>query len=243
MVQVLDLLPDADNNIERLRGVVEGSAKRMVATATKWESRRVELIKELRGLRRAQEDAEGVAQGFLEEIKVIRAEMKVIADEAKTKETALKHLSAEYEKMPKDTGRAAFTRKILEIVKNIRKQSDEISKVLQDTRIIQKELNTVSDKLNRTYTMTDELIFKDAKTDETCRAAYKLLANIHSNCSQLVEVVEETATVTREARELEEQIEQEQTKKMEANASRITSDLMAIKKENSTLIAKVKAAM
>ena len=51
-------------------------------------------------------------------------------------------------------------RRILEIIKNIGKQKVEITKVLGDTRLIQKEFNVVTEKLQRTYMVTDELIFK-----------------------------------------------------------------------------------
>ena len=62
--------------------------------------------------------------------------------------------------MTKDVNRSAYTRRILEIVGNIRKQKDEIQKVLVDTKTLQKEINHLSGKLDRTFTVTDELIFK-----------------------------------------------------------------------------------
>ena len=54
--------------------------------------------------------------------------------------------------------------------------------------------------------MTDELVFRDAKTDETCRKAYKQLASIHETCALLVGAVEETSAIMREMRELEDQV-------------------------------------
>jgi hypothetical protein len=53
--------------------------------------------------------------------------------------------------MDKSASRSSYTRRILEIVRNIGKQRDEINKVLDDTHILQKELNTVTEKLVRTY--------------------------------------------------------------------------------------------
>jgi hypothetical protein len=50
--------------------------------------------------------------------------------------------------------------------------------------------------------------FQDAKRDETARKAYKLLATLHSDCSELVQMVEETGTAVREIRDLEEQVMQ-----------------------------------
>lgn len=102
--------------------------------------------------------------------------------------------------------RSAYTQRILEIINNIRKQRDEISKVLVDTREIQKEINTLTGRLERSFTVADELIFRDARTNEASRKAYKLLATLHSDCSELVNLVEETGATIREIRDLEEQV-------------------------------------
>jgi hypothetical protein len=52
------------------------------------------------------------------------------------------------------------------------------------------------------------ICFQDAKRDETARRAYKLLATLHSDCSELVQMVEETGATVREIRDLEEQVMQ-----------------------------------
>lgn len=108
--------------------------------------------------------------------------------------------------MSKDSNRSAYTQRILEIINNVRKQKDEIDKVLRDTREIQKEINTLTGRLERSFAVVDELIFRDARTNETSRRAYKLLATLHSDCSELVSLVEETGATIREIRDLEEQV-------------------------------------
>lgn len=102
--------------------------------------------------------------------------------------------------------RSAYTQRILEIINNVRKQKDEIDKVLADTREIQKEINILTGKVERSFTVVDDIIFRDAKTNETSRQAYKLLATLHSDCAELINLVEETGTVVREIRDLEEQV-------------------------------------
>lgn len=56
--------------------------------------------------------------------------------------------------------RSSYTRRITEIIGNIKKQKREIKKVIQDTKQIQKEINTLSGSLDRTFAVADELIFK-----------------------------------------------------------------------------------
>ena len=80
--------------------------------------------------------------------------------------------------MTKDLNRGAYTRRISEILSNIWRQKEDIEKILVDTRVVQKEINQLSGKLDRLFTVTDEQVFKDAKKDEARRAAYKLLASL-----------------------------------------------------------------
>eukprot|EP00040_Diaphanoeca_grandis_P005748 m.34310 g.34310 ORF g.34310 m.34310 type:complete len:628 (-) comp16961_c0_seq1:92-1975(-) len=238
--EVLDLLPDGEQNVERLKQIVKSSTKRILALSGKWEKRRSELMDTLRKLRRAQGDAEGIAKQQLEKIKALRAEMKNIAEGAKQKDTVIKQLEADYEAVNKHVGRASYTRSTMGIVRNITRQKEDIDKVLQDTRVVQKDISQLSAKLSRVYAETDELIYKNAKKDETSKKAYKYLANLHSTCEGLVRAVEETGSILREIRELEEQIEAEETKKMGDNLKQIATDLKAIKKENAGLVAQLK---
>ena len=47
---------------------------------------------------------------------------------------------------------------------------------------VQKEINQLTGKLDRVFTMTDEQVYKDARKDEARRQAYKLLANLREVC-------------------------------------------------------------
>ncbi|XP_015773725.1 PREDICTED: coiled-coil domain-containing protein 22 homolog [Acropora digitifera] len=182
------------------------------------------------------------AQEKLEEIKSLREKMKEVAEDARGKEDLYKQLVVEYETMRKDVNRSAYTRRILEIVGNIEKQREEIKKILIDTKVVQKEINQLSGKLDRTFSVTDELIFRDARKDESCRKAYKYLASLHQNCKDLISSVEETGLILREIRDLEDQIEMESQKNTATNLERITADYKQIKDENNALTKKLKAA-
>lgn len=129
--KILDLLPNADENIARLKQVVESSTKRILALASKWETRRSELFETLRKLRRSQGDAEGHAKLQLEEIKVVRAEMKEIAESAKEKDGIIAQLQADLASVSTQVARSSYTRRIMEIVRNISRQKEDIDKVLQ----------------------------------------------------------------------------------------------------------------
>lgn len=59
--------------------------------------------------------------------------------------------------------RNAYTSRILEIIGNIKKQKISIDKILNDTRELQKEINTINGQLDRQFTVTDDLLFKVGK--------------------------------------------------------------------------------
>uniref|UniRef100_F7FW37 Coiled-coil domain-containing protein 22 n=1 Tax=Ornithorhynchus anatinus TaxID=9258 RepID=F7FW37_ORNAN len=238
--RAVDLLPDAHVNLAKLQLVVENSAQRVINLAGQWEKHRVPLIAEYRQLKKLHDRRELESSRQLLEIKDLHQRIRGAADEAKRKEELYKQLAMELENLPKDVSRSAYTQRILEIVGNIRKQKEEITKILADTKELQKEINSLSGKLDRTFAVTDELVFKDAKKDEDVRKAYKYLAALHENCSQLIQTVEDTGTIMREIRDLEEQIETETGKKTLSNLEKILEDYKAIRHENAGLLGRIR---
>uniref|UniRef100_A0A3Q3B1R0 Coiled-coil domain-containing protein 22 n=1 Tax=Kryptolebias marmoratus TaxID=37003 RepID=A0A3Q3B1R0_KRYMA len=226
--KTVDLLPDAENNLLKLQ---VGGSSRVVNLAAQWEKHRAPLIDEYRRLKEICSN---------KDIKSLHEKIRVSTEEAKKKEETHKQLVTELESLPKDVSRSAYTQRILEIVSNIKKQKEEITKILSDTKELQKEINNLTGKLDRTFAVTDELVFKDAKKDESVRKSYKYLAALHENCNQLIQTIEDTGTILREIRDLEEQIETENGNKTVSNLERILDDYKAIRQENSALAAKIR---
>lgn len=240
--KTIHMLPHADNNLHNIQELVETSAKRVLHLATQWEKHRAPLIEQNRKLKEICKIHDMKSSGKLSEIRSLHEKMSVCSEEARKKEETYKQLVSELESLPQDVSRSAYTQRILEIVSNIKKQKEEIIKILLDTKELQKEINNLTGKLDRTFAVTDELIFKDAKKDESVRKSYKHLAALHENCNQLIQTIEDTGSILREIRDLEEQIESENGNKIVANLERILEDYKAIKQENSTLAAKVREA-
>ncbi|XP_029362198.1 coiled-coil domain-containing protein 22 [Echeneis naucrates] len=238
--KTVDLLPDADNNLLKLQAQVEAGANRMVNLASQWEKHRAPLISEHRRLKEICSNRDLESSRKLSEIKSLHDKICVSTEEARKKEEMYKQLVTELENLPQDVSRSAYTQRILEIISNIKKQKEEITKILSDTKELQKEINSLTGKLDRTFAVTDELIFKDAKKDESVRKSYKYLAALHENCNHLIQTIEDTGTILREIRDLEEQIEAENGKKTVANLERILEDYKAIRQENAALAAKVR---
>lgn len=56
--------------------------------------------------------------------------------------------------------RSVYTKRIIDISAKVRKQKQEIDRVLADTRTIQKEINILSGKLERTFTVVEGTAYK-----------------------------------------------------------------------------------
>eukprot|EP00117_Sycon_ciliatum_P009188 scpid37750/ scgid11585/ Coiled-coil domain-containing protein 22 homolog len=238
--KAMEMLPDAEANVLKLQDIVETSAQRIVTLAGQWEQRRQSLIATYRELKVTNSSKMTDTKRMLQEINELRDKIKDSSKEVRAKEELHKQLVTEHERLTKDISRSSYTRRIMEIVNNISKQKREIGKVLSDTRQLQKEINMLSEKLGRTFTATDELIFKDAKKDETCRSAYKYLATLHDEFDQLIKAVEETGMTLREIRDLEDQIEKETKKGVRENLEKITKDYEEIRAENKAYTATLK---
>lgn len=80
-----------------------------------------------------------------------------------------------------------------------------------------------------------------AKRDEHTKHAYKLLATLHADCADLVTFVQETGSVMRELRDLEEQIENEKSRNVAETLHRITADLKLVQDEGVELARQIEA--
>ncbi|XP_031838394.1 coiled-coil domain-containing protein 22 isoform X3 [Nomia melanderi] len=240
-VRIYDLLEDGEENIKKLEIAIEATTNKLISLGNQWEKHRVPLIQKYRQEREKHSTKASASQKKLDEIKLSKEKERELQEECRNKDQQYSQLVTEVQKLPKEVNRSAYTQRILEIINNVRKQKDDINKVLADTREIQKEINTLTGRVERSFTVVDELIFRDARTNEASRKAYKLLATLHSDCSELVNLVEETGATIREIRDLEEQIDSESTKNVGANLERITADLKQMKQETAALTAQLQS--
>lgn len=77
-----------------------------------------------------------------------------------SREDELSELSRDLEKQPKLASRKSYIERIKEITKNSRKQDADIERILKDTRELQLESNSIQERLNRTYAVVDEMVFR-----------------------------------------------------------------------------------
>ncbi|XP_028160338.1 coiled-coil domain-containing protein 22 isoform X1 [Ostrinia nubilalis] len=162
----------------------------------------------------------------------LKEEAKAIKDEYQHNEEIRNQLKKSYEKCKGGNKRSIYTKRILEIISNVDKQNMEIKKILEDTRQLQKEINSLEGQLDRCFSIADETLFRDAKKDDQAKKAYKLLALLHSECSTIVSLVNDTGTIAREIVDLEDNIKTEKAKKAEDTLKKIHLDLTKMQQES-----------
>lgn len=229
------LLEDPEVNVKKLQGIIAAGGERMKKLQDQWDAHRIPLEKELEGYRVKHSDKLSKSQQIIDQIETTRHKCEEVVMDLQTKSSMHARLQKELEKLNRTVSRTEFVSRILEIVGNIRKQKTDIDKILQDTRTLQKEINTITGQLDRQFTVTDDLIFRNAKKDEHAKKAYKLLVTLHSDCAELIAAISETGAVKREIRDLEDQIENERSRNTAANLAQISRDLLEMQSESQRL--------
>jgi len=238
--KTFDLLPEADRNIQQLQEICAQSSSRLLELAQEWEKHRLQLIAQYRQLRNRLMNVQDESRAKLNEIKEIRSKIKEIAAEIHSKEERNRELLEAYGSIQNTVLRPHYTTRILDIVKSVKKQKVDIDKILIDTRNLQKEINSITDTLNRTFAVTDEMIFQDAKKDLTAKEAYKLLVSMNETFKKLIKEVEEVGSSRNAIMNLQAKLESAQERTNSLNLEQIGKDLKEIKSENKALAEKLR---
>jgi coiled-coil domain-containing protein 22 len=160
-MQVAMLLDNPEESKEKLEQTLEVAKKRRENLNNKFETHKQPLEAQL-------ESFSGTnavkLQKVEEQISSIRAVKRLIQDiqeDVKNKTQAQQQLQTELKQMKRVTERSAYTSRIIDIVKNIKKQNNDINEILKDTKMLQKAINNVEGQLQRQFTVTEDLIWNN----------------------------------------------------------------------------------
>lgn len=233
-----DLLPNAQKNIQQLQELSSQQSMKLIQLAQEWEQHRIPLINQVRLLRNQLANVKDEMKSKITKIKEVQAEIRSIAEEIRAKDEKYREMLEQYSAVQGQVARTYYTDRILEIVKSVKKQKQEIDKVLIDTRNSNKEINNITDTLNRTFMVTDELIYQDAKKGDnnTAKEAYKQTVGLNESFKKLVKCIEETAQTRNAILNLEGKIQQVKERVGALNFARVEQDLQEVRSENQVLM-------
>lgn len=219
--------------VQQLIDQIEARKDKLVKLEFQWSALRRSIEEKRTNLVEAVCVTKPDACEKLQRKKEIRREIASVSAAMKSREDEFSVLSMELEKQPKVASRGSFILRIKEITKNSCKQEIDIERILRDTRELQLESNSIQERLNRTYAVVDETIFREARKDPVARQAYRLLTRIHDCFEQTAQKVLLTDRTRRELADYEAKLTSMASRSL--NVDKLRADLDAIRKENNTL--------
>lgn len=210
------VLAEPEQNVAKLEALLRATEAKRQTLTQQWQDYRSPLLSTLESLKSVKET---------QQVQSVRLAIEQLEQELLAKTQLHNELTLRSATQTQLAPRKEYTRRIHEFIGNIRKQREDIYRVLEDTRQLQKQLNVVAAQLERQFNYTDDLLFQSAKHDLHAKKAYKLLAQLHTHCSELVECVTNTGSVSKEIRELEVQIDGEKMKNVLVSLQQITGDI------------------
>ncbi|CAH0669018.1 unnamed protein product [Spodoptera exigua] len=222
---------DADGVTDGLIEKVQKNINSLHRQSEELTSRNLSLMVEIDKIASSMDMMESERSRCKKILTTLKETAKALKDECEKKEVLGSQLKESYGKLRGGNKRSIYTKRIMEIISNVDKQNMEIKKILDDTRQLQKEINTLEGQLDRCFSIADETLFRDAKKDDQAKKAYKLLALLHSECNTIVSLVNDTGTLARDIVDLEENIKTETAKRTEDTLRKIQLDLTRIQEE------------
>ena len=242
--KTLEMLPESEKAIAKLTEICSASARKLVDLAREWETHRVPLVERIRTSRAELRKRRLRAKRMVDEMKRCRAEMQQMVLDVRDKDDRHKLLEQQYDAMPKNVNRALYTYRIMDIINSIAKQKKEITKIVADIKVVQKENNKVGATLQRTEALADERVYQAANAqhkDPDMVQSYRNLSDLRKLFENTATVISETGAKEREARDLDSKKKQLKARVSTANLDKILADLGQVKQENAGLIAQLRA--
>jgi hypothetical protein len=219
--------------------------ERMAALEGEWAATRAPFEQRLAARSRAAEKRRQVAEQQLQQMAAMRQELQDMVAHTRSREEDQRRLLAQYEAAPKGLNRNAFVKRIMEIVRNVKKQEAEIARIAADTRTVQRDINAAQSALSRAYALVDEIIFRDAKREDThggdmhaslggtAKEVYRLLTAIHGTFAELAAKVDDAGRAARQLRDVEVQLED--MAKRPLDLERVLQDIAQVQADNAAM--------
>ncbi|EEF39647.1 conserved hypothetical protein [Ricinus communis] len=221
-----------DFYLEQLNDQVDSRKLNIMELDSQWDAFRKPLEEKKISLEESLYANIPEAREKLQKLREVELERESILSEIRREDEHSK-LSVDLKKQSGLPSRTSYIERIKEITKNSRKQDADIERILKETRELQLESNSIQDRLHRTYTVLDELVFREAKKEPVGRQAYRLLTSIHECFEQISEKILLTDRIQREMVEHEKKLTAMATRSL--NIDKLQADLDAIRKENENL--------
>ena len=137
--KALELATDPEGSRVRLQKASAQNAAALMQLAEEWEAHRAPLLEQIRAAQAARRERHEGAVAKMEAVKQMRIEMKGMVGELQERDETTARLTKELGRA-KGAARSTYTDRIMDVVRNLRKQKAGIEAILKDIRESQKEV-------------------------------------------------------------------------------------------------------
>lgn len=236
------------NILLKTQNICADNAEKLQQLEAEWESHRAPLLKEEARLVAMKSNRKARCRQFVAEMKTFRQEMKDMAAVIQEKMDSVRILDKTFSQLPQNLNRNMYTARIMEIIKQVHKQKAEISKIIDDIKSIQKQLNFASEKLKRSEAVAEDKLYSAASaavSKDTPNSpfveCYRKFAEVRELFEELIIVVGDVGKKENAARDLENWISQLQNRDSGRHLDKVLTDLESVQMENSALADQLRA--
>ncbi|KAJ8576225.1 hypothetical protein ON010_g2983 [Phytophthora cinnamomi] len=252
--QLVAMLPQAQANIAKLEAICQTNEDKMAELTQQMQIAREPLLKEHGELEGQKSSRKARCRQLIREIKAFRTEMQEITGIIHSKMESVRALEKIQERQMAKLGkkkdssgglmtRNMYTSRIMDIIKQVHKQKQDIVKILDDIKGLQKQLNAASEKLKRTEAVAEEKLYTAAsksKSSSSTRAdayveCYRKFAQVRELFEELILVVGDVGKKENAARDLQNWISQIEARDSSSHLDKVLADLESVRLENGTL--------
>jgi predicted nucleic acid-binding Zn-ribbon protein len=162
-MQIAMLLDNPEESIEKLEQSLDAAAQKRANLNAKFLAHKEPLEQQLDSFSGINSIKLQKIKERQENVRNVKRAIAEIHEDMKHKVQLQQSLQAELSKMKRTTERSAYTSRIADIIKSIKRQNYDINEILKDTRMLQKSINNVEGQLQRQFTVTEELVWTKVK--------------------------------------------------------------------------------
>ena len=172
----------------------------------------------------------------LAQLHSLRRDVKETLAVARAREAEKYSLMEDIDRLRTDEPtRESYVLRILEIIKNVKKQETEITRIIEDTKEVQRSMNNLVGVLKRSHAITDDVIFRDASSargGEDAKKAYRISVEIHKSFQALGSISSERGRLAREEHGLEARVADMEANVNDETLKQVTDELQRVRLEN-----------
>ena len=220
-----------ENNPEALNSQIKELQEKLESLEKEWEEYKNPILQDLKKKELREEKTKEKFSDKIEEIKLMKEEMKDMIEEVDYKDSLIELYKQEETKVTTSTNRNLFIKTTTDIVSKLKNQTSDIAKVNKDLSNMQRSVEMVREALKRSDAATDDLVFQETKKSSKAKNIYQLLVDFRKKYESLIGFVEEQFKLQSSLRDLEIRIDSTYSRTANQDINKLKQDLQNIKAE------------